>query len=123
MGFKSDSMVGTVDTQKGRRLGMMILGLDILNLKCPWHLQLKMPRSQFCMSIWSVAFPGCSVVKNLPANAGDPGSIPGSGRSPGEGNGNPLHYSCHGQRSLTGYSPWAYKESDMTEQLTQTHTV
>ena len=34
------------------------------------------------------------MVKNLPANAGDPGSIPGSGRSPGEGNGNPLHYSC-----------------------------
>ena len=38
--------------------------------------------------------PGGSVVKNLPANAGDVGSIPGSGRSPGEGNGNPLLYSC-----------------------------
>ena len=36
------------------------------------------------------------VVKNLPANARDPGLIPGSGRSPGEGNGNPLHYSCLG---------------------------
>ena len=34
------------------------------------------------------------VVKNLPANAGDEGSIPGSRRSPGEGNGNPLQYSC-----------------------------
>ena len=34
------------------------------------------------------------MVKNLPANAGDAGSIPGSGRSPGEGNGNPLQYSC-----------------------------
>ena len=32
--------------------------------------------------------------KNLPANVGDPGLIPGSGRSPGEGNGNPLQYSC-----------------------------
>ena len=32
--------------------------------------------------------------KNLPVNAGDMGSIPGSGRSPGEGNGNPLQYSC-----------------------------
>ena len=32
--------------------------------------------------------------KNLPVNAGDTGSIPGSGRSPGEGNGNPLQYSC-----------------------------
>ena len=39
-------------------------------------------------------FPGGSVVKNLPANAGDAGLIPGSGRSPGEGNGNPLQYSC-----------------------------
>ena len=37
-----------------------------------------------------------SVVKNLPANAGDTGSIPGSGRSPGEGNGKPLQYSCQG---------------------------
>ena len=34
------------------------------------------------------------VVKNLPANAENPGSIPGFGRSPGEGNGNPLQYSC-----------------------------
>ena len=42
-------------------------------------------------------FPGRSVVKNLPANAGDSdnaSSIPGSGRSPGGGNGNPLQYSC-----------------------------
>ena len=37
-----------------------------------------------------------SVVKNPPANAGDTGSTPGSGRSPGEGNGNPLQYSCLG---------------------------
>ena len=34
------------------------------------------------------------MVKNLPANAGQPGSIPESKRSPGEGNGNPLQYSC-----------------------------
>ena len=34
------------------------------------------------------------IVKNLPNNAGDQGSIPGSGTSPGEGNGNPLQYSC-----------------------------
>ena len=39
-------------------------------------------------------FPGGSVVKNLPANAGDVGSIPGLGRSPGEENSNPLQYSC-----------------------------
>ena len=41
-------------------------------------------------------FPGGSVVKNLPVNAGDVGLIPRSGRSPGEGNGNPFQYSCQG---------------------------
>ena len=40
-----------------------------------------------------VLYPGDSVVKNLPANAGATGLIPGVGRSPGEGNGNPLQYS------------------------------
>ena len=39
-------------------------------------------------------FPGSSVVKDPPANAGDLGSIPGLGRSPGGGHGNPLQYSC-----------------------------
>ena len=39
-------------------------------------------------------FPGGSVVKNLPAKAGDAASTPGSGKSPGEGNGNPRRYSC-----------------------------
>ena len=43
-----------------------------------------------------MGFPGDSVVKNPPANAGDAGSIPGSGRSPGEGNGNPLQSPCLG---------------------------
>ena len=64
------------------------------------------------------AFPGGSAVKNLPANAGDVGSIPGLGRSPGGGNGNPtpvfLPGESHGQRSLVGYSPWGHKESDET---------
>ena len=41
-------------------------------------------------------FPGGSVVKNLPANAGDADSVSGLRRSPGEGNGNPLQYSCLG---------------------------
>ena len=52
-------------------------------------------------------------------NAGDAGSVPGSGRSPGKGNGYPPQYSCreqsHGPSSLAGYSPWGHKESDMTE--------
>ena len=41
-----------------------------------------------------MGFPSDSVVKNLPANAGDLDSIPGLGRYPGEGNGNPIQYSC-----------------------------
>ena len=45
-----------------------------------------------------------SVVNNLPANAGDSDSIPGSGRFPGEGNGNPLQYSCLGNPVDRG--PW-----------------
>ena len=62
------------------------------------------------------------VVKNPLANAGevkDASSIPGSGRSPGGGPGNPLQVFLpgepHGQRSLEGYSPWGHKESDRTE--------
>ena len=62
------------------------------------------------------------MVKNLAANAGDVRDsdlIPGSGRSPGGGLGNPLQYSClehpRGQRSLVGQSPWGHKESDTTE--------
>ena len=50
-----------------------------------------------CVGIYicvSMGFPGGSEVKASAWNAGDPGSIPGSGRSPGEGNGNPLQYSC-----------------------------
>ena len=44
--------------------------------------------------IYKMGFPGNSVVKNLLATAGEMGFIPGSGRSPGEGNGYPLLYSC-----------------------------
>ena len=53
------------------------------------------------------------MVKHLPANVGDASSIPGSGSSPGIGNGNPLQYSCLGipwtEEPLEGYSPWACK--------------
>ena len=49
-----------------------------------------------------MGFPGDSVVKNPPANTGDAGLIPGLGRSPGEGNGNPLQYSCLGNPTDKG---------------------
>ena len=54
--------------------------------------------------------------KDSTYNEGDPDSIPGLGRSSGEGNGNPLFLpgEFHGQWSLAGYSPWGRKESDMT---------
>ena len=62
-------------------------------------------------------FPGDTVVMNPPASAGDAGLIPGLGRSPGEGNGNPLQYSCLGNPMDRG--AWratvhgVAKESDM----------
>jgi len=70
-----------------------------------------------------VDFPGGEVVKNLPTNAGhagDAGSIPGSGRSSGIRNGNPLHYSClensmNREAWWAGCSPWECKELDITE--------
>ena len=65
-----------------------------------------------------MSFPGGSVVKNLPANAGDAGSIPQSGRSPREGNGNPLQYSSLGNPTDRGaWQAAVYgvaKESDTT---------
>ena len=62
-----------------------------------------------------------AVVRNLPANAGDGGSITGSGRSPGEGNGTPFQYSCLGN-SMDRGTWWATvhevaKDPDRTEQL------
>ena len=66
-------------------------------------------------------YPGGSMIKNLPANAGDLGSVPGSGRTPGGGHGNPLQDSCLGnpmdRGAWQGYSPWSRKESDTTERL------
>ena len=68
-----------------------------------------------------VGFPGGSIGEESGCNAGDLGSIPGLGISPGGVHGNPLQYSClknpHGPGSLAGYSPWGYKELDTTEQL------
>ena len=68
-----------------------------------------------------LGFPHGSDGKESTCNAGDLGSIPELGRSPGGRHGNPLQYSClknpHGQRSLMGYNLWGHKDPDMTEQL------
>ena len=59
------------------------------------------------------------MVKNLPAYAGDLGSISELGGSSGEGHGTPLlPGEFHGQRCLVGFSPWDHKELDTTKQLT-----
>ena len=69
---------------------------------------------------FSRGFPGGSVVKNLPANAGDSGLILGQERSPGGGNGNPLQYSCPGNPMDREELQWwatvhgVAKELDMT---------
>ena len=63
-----------------------------------------------------LCFFGGSDGKESACIAGDPGSIPGSGRPPREGNGYPFQYSClensHGQRILVGYCPWGSKKLD-----------
>ena len=80
-----------------------------------------------------MGFPGDAVVKNLPANAGDAGSIPGFGRAPGGGNGN-LPISCQENPMDRGawrttICPWCCKEPDVSEHVpahactcTHTHT-
>ena len=85
------------------------------------HLSLE----THCCSTQAFIFrslPSSSNGKESACSMGDLGSIPGWGRSPGEGHGNPLQYSCLEspiwQRSLAGYSLWGLKESDTAEQLT-----
>ena len=110
-------------------LSRLFISCLISKLQLTWKNSafLTITPQTFCSLGWCLptntgCFPGDSVLKNRPANAGDAGnmgSMPGSGRSPGGGNGNPLQYSClknpHGQRSLVGYSPWGHKGSDTTE--------
>ena len=81
------------------------------------HISMGLFRgSLFC----SMGFPGGSVVKNPPANAGDTrdtDSIPGLRRSPGRGNSNPLQHSCleNPMDKGTWYCPWGHKELDKAE--------
>ena len=72
-----------------------------------------------------MAFSGDSGGKESTCNVGDPGSIPGLGRSPAEGNGNTIPAFLPGEfqvyNSLMGYCPWDRKDLGMTERLTITN--
>ena len=88
--------------------------------KFPWRRD-RLPTSV------SLGFPGGSDGKESACKTEDLGLVPGLGRFPEGGHGNPLQYSClenpRGLRSLAGYSPWGGKDSDMTELLsTAQHT-
>ena len=99
-------IIRLVDWYISRLLNKKGLSLISLCKYDQWQISIIIIRG----GIIQIGFPGGTVVKNPPANSGDVGPIPGSGRSPGEGNGNPLQYSClenpHEQRSLMGCSPW-----------------
>ena len=98
----------------GPEVGMWALSQDMMSLSCFFFF--------FFLSCLNYCIPG-----RVPSgsdgkeSASNTGLIPGSRRSPGEGNGHPLQCSClenpHGQRSLVGDSPWGHKESDTTEWL------
>ena len=93
-----------------RNMWVKVLNRICKNILTPSLQKLKRKSKKLSLNWVS---PGGSGVKNPPANAGDMGSIPGSGISPGEGNGNPLQDSCLGnpmdRGAWWGYSPWGHK--------------
>ena len=72
------------------------------------------------------SFPRGSDGQESACNTGDLGLIPGLGRSPGEGHGNPLQYSClenpHGLQPVRLLCPWGHKELDLTDRLSTAHS-
>ena len=73
------------------------MGADTCGFRLDWVLPKADPETKtWAQVVYWKGFPSGSVVKNPPANSGDVGSIPGSRRSPGEGNGNSFQYSCLG---------------------------
>ena len=115
-----------------------ISSLSLLLLCPPCFISCITPgSSHFTSFIWTILFismasptlsptmdshQGGSDSKESACNAGDPGSIPGSGRSPGVGNGNPLQYSCLENSMDRGawWATWSCRESDTTEWITYT---
>ena len=104
--------------QRGRGL----LDLANKNSRCPVKFELQI-NNEYCVSMsYSMLGTGASLVEKSTCNVGDLGLVPGLGRSPGGGHDNPLQYSCLEE------SPWwgilgGYRELDMTERLSTTHSV
>ena len=88
-------------------------GLPSLGLHRVRHYWSDLATAAACICIRIVGFPGGSVVKNVPDNAGDIDSIPGLGKIPWRRKWQPtpvfLPGKCHKQRSLEGYSPWSHR--------------
>ena len=104
-------------------LSWTLIALQIKDSTCnagdpgSWVRRISWRRDRLPTPVF-LGFPGGSDGKESTCNVGDLGSIPGLGRPPGGGHGNPLLYFClenpHGQRSLVGPSPWGCKELDIT---------
>ena len=127
---RQGGQAGRISEEQKWQLDTSILeSHSTLWISLSWDIILPLFLSEIVLVLLKMGFPGGLVVKNPPANAGDPGDgglIPGSGRSPGGGSGNPptpvlLSGKFHGQKRLAGYSPWVYTDSDTTEQLS-THS-
>ena len=91
---------------------------SVAKLASSYKINHSNPLEKHFKKAYILSFPGGAVVKNPSASAEDIGSIPGSGRCPGGGNGNPLWYSCL-ENSMDRITCWAIadrvaKELDMT---------
>ena len=88
-----------------------------------WTTSEEMPYNESPLLIDSMGFPGSSDSKESACNAGDPGSIPGLGRPPGEGNSYPLQYSCM-EKSMERGDWWAtvHRVTKIQIQLSNSHS-
>ena len=115
----SDHKEGKVKWSQTRKLGRSVYlkgnSSPFTFYQSAWNKFLKIHSYKIFL------FPGGSGGKESTCNAGNPGSIPGSGRCLGEGNGNPLQCSCLENSIDSGawraHSPWSHQESDTTEWL------
>ena len=117
--FGLDPWVGKVPLKKERSIHSSVLAWRILWTEDPGPWGLKESDTTERLTLSLRAFLGAQTVKRLPTMRDTRVRSPGREDTPGEGNGNPLLYSCLENsidgRSLVGYSPWVHKESGTTE--------